>query len=162
MLDSASIASLAQTLRGDRIVGLVAIVFALAPSLSRAQQAAPRASSEEAASAHASYVFESSTAGVRVPNGRQADVAAIAAGKFSFNPGDVKAPTLIVMGEWDQIAYFQGAQWLLHSLRQAPVRRLVVIGHGSHTIQFEIEREQLYHVMAEFLNEPDAVAADQE
>jgi pimeloyl-ACP methyl ester carboxylesterase len=90
---------------------------------------------------------------VRVPNGRQADLAAVAAGRFSYNPDDIRAPTLIVMGEWDEISTFQGAQWLLHSLRQAAVRRLVVIGHGSHTIQFEIEREQLYRVMADFLTE---------
>ena len=60
---------------------------------------------------------------------------------------------LIVMGEFDAIATFQGAQWLLKSLRQAPQRRLVVIGRGSHTIQYEAERTQLYHVMADFLNE---------
>jgi hypothetical protein len=57
------------------------------------------------------------------------------------------------MGETDAIATFSGAQWLLKSLRAAPERRLVVIGHGSHTIQYETERTQLYHVMADFLNE---------
>jgi pimeloyl-ACP methyl ester carboxylesterase len=90
---------------------------------------------------------------VRVPNGRQADLAAIASGKFTYDPGEIRAPTLIVMGEWDAIATFPGAEWLLHSLRQASQRRLVVIGHGSHTIQYEAEREQLYKVMADFLNE---------
>jgi pimeloyl-ACP methyl ester carboxylesterase len=89
---------------------------------------------------------------VRVPNGRQADLAAVAGGRFTYDPSKIRAPTLIVMGEWDAIATFQGAEWLLHSLRQAPQRRLVVIGHGSHTIQYESEREQLYRVMADFLN----------
>jgi pimeloyl-ACP methyl ester carboxylesterase len=90
---------------------------------------------------------------VRVPNGRQADLAAIARGRFTYDPSEIRAPTLIVMGEWDAIATFQGAEWLLHSLRQAQQRRLVVIGHASHTIQYEQEREQLYQVMAEFLHE---------
>ena len=42
---------------------------------------------------------------------------------------------------------------LLQGLRQAPQRRLVVIGRGSHTIQYEAERGQLYHVMSDFLLE---------
>jgi pimeloyl-ACP methyl ester carboxylesterase len=90
---------------------------------------------------------------VRIPNGRQADTADIERGRFTYDPGEIRAPTLIVMGEFDAIATLQGAQWLLKSLRQAPQRRLVVIGHASHTIQFEAERKQLYHVMADFLNE---------
>jgi len=90
---------------------------------------------------------------VRVPNGRQADTADIERGRFTYDPGAIRAPTLIVMGEFDAIATFPGAEWLLKSLRQAPQRRLVVIGHGSHTIQYETERTQLYHVMADFLNE---------
>jgi hypothetical protein len=31
----------------------------------------------------------------------------------------------------------------------------VVIGRGSHTIQYEAERSQLYHVMSDFLLERD-------
>jgi pimeloyl-ACP methyl ester carboxylesterase len=92
---------------------------------------------------------------VRIPNGRQADTAAIVGGKFPYDPGAIRAPTLVVMGEFDAIATYPGAQWLLKSLRQAPQRRLVVIGRGSHTIQYEAERSQLYHVMSDFLLERD-------
>ena len=91
---------------------------------------------------------------VKVPNGRQADRAAIARGQFTYDPSEIRAPTLIVMGEWDAVATFQGAEWLLKSLKQARSRQLVVIGHGSHTIQYEVERTKLYHVMSNFLNEP--------
>jgi len=90
---------------------------------------------------------------VKVPNGRQADTADIERGRFTYDPAAIRAPTLIVMGEFDAIATLPGAEWLLKSLRRAPQRRLVVIGHGSHTIQYETERTQLYHVMADFLNE---------
>ena len=90
---------------------------------------------------------------IKFPNGRQADLASIAQGRFTYDPSLIRAPTLIVMGEWDEIATFAGAEWLLQSLRQAPQRRLVVIGHASHTIQFEKERTQLYHVLTEFFNE---------
>jgi pimeloyl-ACP methyl ester carboxylesterase len=90
---------------------------------------------------------------VRVPNGRAADTADIERGRFTYDPGLILAPTLIVMGESDEIATFPGAQWLLKALRQAPERRLVVIGHASHTVQYETGRTQLYRVMADFLNE---------
>jgi pimeloyl-ACP methyl ester carboxylesterase len=90
---------------------------------------------------------------VKVPNGRQADTAAIVGGKFPYDPGAIRAPTLIVMGEFDAIATYPGAQWLLQALHQAPQRRLVVIGRGSHTIQYEAERGQLYRVMSNFLLE---------
>ena len=92
---------------------------------------------------------------VKIPNGRQADLAAVASGRFPYDPGQILAPTLVVMGEWDAIATYPGAEWLLHALRQAHSRRLVVIGHGSHTIQFEAERNELYRTLADFLLERD-------
>jgi pimeloyl-ACP methyl ester carboxylesterase len=91
---------------------------------------------------------------VKIPNGRQADAVAIETGRFPYDPSRIRASTLIVMGEWDAIATFPGAQWLLQALVNAPERRLVVIGRGSHTIQYERERGQLYRVVAEFLGEP--------
>ena len=95
-------------------------------------------------------------ASVRVPSGWQADLAAISTGRFPYDPGAIRAATLVVMGEWDDdIATFAGAEWLLKRLRQAAQRRLAVIGRGSHTIQFEAERTQLYRVMADFLNEKE-------
>jgi pimeloyl-ACP methyl ester carboxylesterase len=94
-------------------------------------------------------------ASVKIPNGRQADLASVASGRFPYDPGKITAPTLVVMGEWDAIATYPGAEWLLHSLRHARSRRLIVIGHGSHTIQFEAERNELYQTLANFLRERD-------
>jgi pimeloyl-ACP methyl ester carboxylesterase len=88
---------------------------------------------------------------VKIPNGRQADALDIARGKYPFDPSQILAPTLIVMGEWDEIATLPGAEWLLHSLRRARERQLIVIGHGSHTIQYEKERTQLYRTVSTFL-----------
>lgn len=92
-------------------------------------------------------------ASVKIPNGRQADLAAVASGRFPYDPGQITAPTLVVMGEWDAIATYPGAEWLFHALRQARSRRLIVIGHGSHTIQFEAERTELYRTLADFLHD---------
>jgi pimeloyl-ACP methyl ester carboxylesterase len=90
---------------------------------------------------------------VRFPAGWQVDQAAAASGRYPYDPAEIRAPTLIVMGETDEITTFARAQWLLRSLRQAAQRRLVVIGRGSHTIQYEAERAQLYRVMGDFLRE---------
>lgn len=90
---------------------------------------------------------------VRVPAGREADLAAVDSGRFVYDPGAIRAPTLIIMGEWDEIATFAGAQWLLHSMRHAASRKLIVLGRGSHTIQFETERESLYRELAAFLTQ---------
>jgi pimeloyl-ACP methyl ester carboxylesterase len=109
----------------------------------------------------AAYLRSDPTSGTRTPasvaypNGRAADLAQAAAGHFPFDPGAIRAPTLIVMGETDEIATFPGAQWLLASLRNAPHRRLVVIGHASHTVQYETERSELYAVIADFLTQRD-------
>jgi pimeloyl-ACP methyl ester carboxylesterase len=92
---------------------------------------------------------------VRVPNGRQADLANIARGHYTFDPSEIRAPTLIVMGETDEVATFEGAKWLLKGLQHAASRRLVVLGHASHTVQFETERGKLYRVVADFLGETD-------
>ena len=90
---------------------------------------------------------------VKIPNGRAADGIAIASGHFPYDPAKITVPTLIVMGETDEVATFPGAQWLLGALRHAPQRRLVVIGHASHTIQYEAERGQLYKVISDFVDE---------
>ncbi|MEO5867945.1 MAG: alpha/beta fold hydrolase [Sphingomonas sp.] len=90
---------------------------------------------------------------VRVPNGPTADGAEVASARFPYDPSMIRSDTLIVMGETDQVATLPGAQWLLAALRNAPHRRLTVIGHASHTIQYEAERFQLYDVLADFLTE---------
>ena len=41
---------------------------------------------------------------VKIPNGRAADTADIERGRFTYDPGRIRVPTLIVMGELDAIA----------------------------------------------------------
>lgn len=91
---------------------------------------------------------------VKIPNGGALDLLPIARGQYVFDASKINVPTLLLMGETDQIATFPGAQWLLTRLRNAPHRRLVVIGDGSHTVQFEKERDEVYKALAEFLHEP--------
>jgi pimeloyl-ACP methyl ester carboxylesterase len=46
---------------------------------------------------------------VRVPGGPTAGMAAVASGQFSYDPSKIRARTLIVMGESDEITTFAGA-----------------------------------------------------
>jgi pimeloyl-ACP methyl ester carboxylesterase len=92
---------------------------------------------------------------IKIPNGGALDSAALPKGQYIFDPSAINVPTLLIMGETDEIASLAGAQWLLSHLRNAPHRRLVVLGNGSHTTQFESERPELYRVLAEFLHEKD-------
>jgi pimeloyl-ACP methyl ester carboxylesterase len=89
---------------------------------------------------------------IKIPNGRLVDQFPLVSGRFLYDLSRINVPTLILMGETDT-NLVTGGQWMLKQLRNAPHRRLVVIGNGSHTAQFESERSQVYQALAEFLHE---------
>ena len=74
------------------------------------------------------------------------------AGKPLWQPSEVKAPTLIVVGEWD--ALVPEAQALFGKLSNAPYKRLVQIGQGTHLVFLEKNRLQLFREVQLFLEEP--------
>ncbi len=90
---------------------------------------------------------------VKIPGGVTADLVDIAKGKFPYNPEKITTPTLITRGEWDAIATDKGGMWLFTSLRNAPCRRYIIIGNGTHTVQLEKERFRLFKVVEDFLEE---------
>ena len=47
------------------------------------------------------------------------------------------------------------AATVLHTEEKRPGLVKNALGHGSHTIQYEIEREQLYRELAAFLRQQD-------
>jgi esterase/lipase len=76
------------------------------------------------------------------------------AGKALWEPSEVKAPTLIVVGEWDARTPVAGAQAVFGKLSNAPSKRLVQIGEGTHLIFLEKNRIQLFREVQLFLDEP--------
>ena len=73
------------------------------------------------------------------------------AGKPLWEPSEVKAPTLIVVGEWDTL--LTGAQAVFGKLSNALYKRLVQIGHGTHLLFLEKNRIQLFREVQLFLDE---------
>ena len=80
------------------------------------------------------------------------------AGKPMYDPADIHVPTFLAHAEWDAdlpsymlYAYFA-------KLSNAPYKRYVEIGEGTHTVIMEKNRMQLFHEVLGFLSEPDPTA----
>jgi pimeloyl-ACP methyl ester carboxylesterase len=93
---------------------------------------------------------------LRAPNGVLQDVRSYwAAGKPYYDPARITAPTLITRGEWDTDTPGHMAQQLFGLLINAPWKRMVEIGEGTHTVIMEKNRGQLFSEVQLFLEEPD-------
>ena len=90
----------------------------------------------------------------RAPNGVVLDSREYAnAGKPRYNPADIRVPTLLILAEWDADTPLYMAQTLFPQLVNAPAKRLVVIGEGTHSIMNEKNRMQLFRQVQLFFNE---------
>ena len=91
---------------------------------------------------------------VRTPNGTVQDTREYwLAGRALWEPSGIKAPTLIVVGEWDAGTPVAGAQAVFGKLSNAPYKRLVQIGEGTHLIFLEKNRMHLFREVQLFLDE---------
>ena len=91
---------------------------------------------------------------VRTPNGTVQDTREYwLAGRALWEPSGIKAPTLIVVGEWDAGTPVAGAQAVFGKLSNAPYKRLVQIGEGTHVIFLEKNRMHLFREVQLFLDE---------
>jgi pimeloyl-ACP methyl ester carboxylesterase len=93
---------------------------------------------------------------LRAPNGVIQDVRDYwASGKPYYDAASIRVPTLLVKAEWDQDTPAYMAQALFSQLRNAPARRYVEIGEGTHTVIMEKNRLQLFREVQMFLDETD-------
>ena len=93
---------------------------------------------------------------LRAPNGVLQDVRNFwAAGKPYYDPARIMAPTFIAHAEWDADTPSYMAQTLFGLLINAPWKRMVEIGEGTHTVIMEKNRMQLFQAVQQFLEEPD-------
>jgi pimeloyl-ACP methyl ester carboxylesterase len=97
---------------------------------------------------------------LRAPNGVLQDVRSYwSAGKPYYDPARITAPTLIAHAEWDTDTPVHMAQQLFGLLINAPWKRMVEIGEGTHTVIMEKNRVQLFNEVQLFLEEPEPPAA---
>jgi pimeloyl-ACP methyl ester carboxylesterase len=91
---------------------------------------------------------------LRAPNGILLDeFTYYSAGKPIYDPTKITAPTLLLVGEWDRDTPPYMAQALFPLLTNAPAKRLVMFGEGTHTIIMEKNRMQLFNEVQLFLEE---------
>jgi pimeloyl-ACP methyl ester carboxylesterase len=91
---------------------------------------------------------------LRAPNGTVQDTREYwAAGKALYDPAEIRVPTFLAHAEWDAdlpnymlYAYFE-------KLVNAPYKRYVQIGEGTHTVIMEKNRMQLFEAVQHFLDE---------
>ncbi len=88
---------------------------------------------------------------VRFPAGPFQDVEDLLHEKSYYDPAEIKAPTLIIRGEWDAYPNHTDAEKLFASLKQVGEKRYVVIGEGTHVMHLEKNRAQLYQEVLSFL-----------
>jgi pimeloyl-ACP methyl ester carboxylesterase len=91
---------------------------------------------------------------VRAPNGVIEDgLRTRATGKLDWNPEDIRVPVLLIKAEWDQDTPAYMAQTLFPKLVNAPYKRYVELGEGTHTIIMEKNRMSLFREVQLFLDE---------
>jgi len=92
---------------------------------------------------------------LRAPNGVVQDLRTYwQSGKPTYDPAKITVPTLMVQGEWDHDTPPYMSETLFPLLVNAPWKRYVQIGEGTHTIMMERNRRQLFYVVESFLTEP--------
>jgi pimeloyl-ACP methyl ester carboxylesterase len=91
---------------------------------------------------------------LRAPNGVVQDGRNYwAAGKPMYDPSHITAPVLLIRGDWDQDTPAYMAQAMFPLLVNAPYKRSVTIGEGTHTVMMEKNRLQLFGEVQLFLEE---------
>jgi pimeloyl-ACP methyl ester carboxylesterase len=91
---------------------------------------------------------------LRAPNGVVADGREYwGAGKALYDPAEIRVPTFLAHAEWDADL----PSYMLHAyfakLTNAPYKRYVEIGEGTHTVIMEKNRMQLFQAVQQFLDE---------
>ena len=90
----------------------------------------------------------------RAPNGVVLDGREYQnAGRPRYDPADIRVPTLLILAEWDADTPLYMAQTLFPLLVNAPSKRLVVIGEGTHIVLTEKNRMQLFREVQLFFDE---------
>lgn len=91
---------------------------------------------------------------LRAPNGVLQDMREYwSAGRTTYDAAGIRAPTLLLVGEWDQDTPPYMAQALQEALKNAARKRLVTIPEATHTVIMEKNRMQLIKAVQQFLDE---------
>jgi pimeloyl-ACP methyl ester carboxylesterase len=91
---------------------------------------------------------------LRAPNGTVLDAERFwSAGKSTYDPAKITVPILLIQAEWDQDTPPYMSRALFPLLVNAPEKRYVLIGEGTHTVMMEKNRMELFREVQSFLDE---------
>jgi pimeloyl-ACP methyl ester carboxylesterase len=91
---------------------------------------------------------------LRAPNGILQDNRDYwSAGKPLYDPAMIRVPTFLVHAEWDQDLPSSMLYEYFAKLTNAPYKRYVQIGEGTHTVFLEKNRMELFSAVQAFLDE---------
>ena len=94
---------------------------------------------------------------LRAPNGVLHDVQRFwSKGKPKYDPAKITVPVLLIQAEWDQDTPPYMSRALFPLLVNAPEKRYVMIGEGTHSVMLEKNRMQLFREVQMFLDEGSA------
>jgi dienelactone hydrolase len=96
---------------------------------------------------------------VRFPSGFAQDLEDLSHGQSYYSPAAIKAPTLLIRGEWDDYPNNTDAETLFRSLDNAVEKKYVVIAAGTHVMHLEKNRFQLYDEVLHFLQSKRKIQA---
>jgi pimeloyl-ACP methyl ester carboxylesterase len=92
---------------------------------------------------------------LRVPNGPIVDgIRQRQSGAPPYDPANIRAPILLVKGEWDADTPAAMAQGLFARLVNAPYKEYLEIGEATHSVMLERNRMQLFRAVQRFLDDP--------
>lgn len=91
---------------------------------------------------------------LRAPDGVVLDIERFwRAGKPTYDPAKITVPILLIQAEWDQDTPPYMSRALFPLLVNAPEKRYVMIGEGTHTVMMEKNRMELFREVQSFLDE---------
>lgn len=96
----------------------------------------------------------------RAPAGPLLDIEDSWNGRFPYDPATVRAPTLIVRGEWDNVTRDADAAWLVTAMKNVPGgAQDVKLPRGAHRMHLEDNRQALFDAVGDFLSRRSAATA---
>lgn len=90
---------------------------------------------------------------IRAPNGALIDIYYIFSNRPLYDASRIAVPTLVIRGEHDTESTEADALGLFKGLTGTPRKRYIVIGNGTHVVNLERNRLDLYREVYNFLDE---------
>lgn len=91
---------------------------------------------------------------VRFPAGYRSDVLNLINGHSYYSAADIKAPTLVIRGQWDSYPNDADGKKLYRELTVSE-KKYVVVERGTHVVHLEKQRHRAYEEVYRFLKEED-------